>query len=41
MIGDLNGLRMDSHKLHDVLDRYGIANSFEPYHFTAGNSELG
>jgi hypothetical protein len=26
--------RIDAGKLHDALDRYGIANSFEIYHGT-------
>jgi len=30
-VGDQDGLRFDTGKLHDVLDRYGIANSFEVY----------
>lgn len=30
-VGDQDGLRFDSKKLHDALDRYGIANSFEIY----------
>jgi len=30
-VGDQDGLRMDAGKLHDVLDKYGIANSFEVY----------
>jgi enterochelin esterase-like enzyme len=30
-VGDQDGLRVDTAKLHDVLDRYGIANSFEQY----------
>ncbi len=29
-VGDQDGLRVDPTKLHDVLDKYGIANSFEP-----------
>lgn len=34
-VGDQDGLRTDTEKLHDVLlDRYGIANSFELYHGT-------
>jgi S-formylglutathione hydrolase FrmB len=28
-VGDQDGLRIDAGKLHDVLDKYGIANSFE------------
>jgi len=30
-VGDQDGLRFDAGKLHDVLDRYGIANTFEIY----------
>lgn len=30
-VGDQDGLRTDTQKLHEVLDRYGIANSFELY----------
>jgi S-formylglutathione hydrolase FrmB len=30
-VGDQDGLRLDTIKLHDVLDNYGIANSFEIY----------
>ena len=30
-VGDQDALRVDSVKLHDVLDKYGIANSFEVY----------
>lgn len=30
-VGDQDGLRADTAKLHDVLDKYGIANSFEIY----------
>jgi enterochelin esterase-like enzyme len=30
-VGDQDGLRVDTGKLHDVLDQYGIANSFEIY----------
>jgi enterochelin esterase-like enzyme len=33
-VGDQDGLRVDAGKLHDVLDNYGIANSFEIYHGT-------
>ncbi len=33
-VGDQDGLRLDAGKLHDVLDRYGIANEFEVYHGT-------
>jgi enterochelin esterase-like enzyme len=30
-VGDRDGLRVDTQKLHEVLDRYGIPNSFEVY----------
>jgi len=30
-VGDQDGLKVDAAKLHDVLDRYGIANSFQIY----------
>ena len=30
-VGDQDGLRVDAGKLRDVLDKYGIANSFEVY----------
>ena len=30
-VGNQDGLRVDTAKLHDVLDKYGIANSFEMY----------
>lgn len=30
-VGDQDGLRVDAGKLHDVFDKYGIANSFEVY----------
>ena len=30
-VGDQDGLKVDTEKLHDVLDKYGIANSFEIY----------
>lgn len=33
-VGDHDGLRTDTAKLHDVLDKYGIANSFEVYQGT-------
>jgi S-formylglutathione hydrolase FrmB len=33
-VGDQDGLRVDAGKLHDVMDQYGIANSFEIYHGT-------
>lgn len=30
-VGDQDGLRVDAGKLHDIFDKYGIANSFEVY----------
>jgi len=30
-VGDQDGLRIDAGKLHEVLDQYGIANTFEVY----------
>jgi enterochelin esterase-like enzyme len=33
-VGDQDGLRTDTAKLHEVLDKYGIANGFEIYHGT-------
>jgi enterochelin esterase-like enzyme len=33
-VGDQDSLRTDTQKLHEVLDRYGIKNSFEIYHGT-------
>jgi enterochelin esterase-like enzyme len=33
-VGDQDGLRLDTIKLHDVLDKYGIPNSFEIFHGT-------
>jgi Putative esterase len=30
-VGDQDGLKVDTAKLHDVLDKYGIANGFEVY----------
>ncbi|HKR30965.1 MAG TPA: hypothetical protein VJT08_10820, partial [Terriglobales bacterium] len=30
-VGDQDGLKVDTQKLHGVLDKYGIANSFELY----------
>ena len=33
-VGDQDGLRVDAGKLRDVLDKYGIANSFEVYQGT-------
>lgn len=33
-VGDQDGLRVDTAKLHDALDKYGIANSFDLYHGT-------
>jgi len=33
-VGDQDGLRIDAGKLHDILDNYGITNTFEIYHGT-------
>jgi enterochelin esterase-like enzyme len=33
-VGDQDGLRFDTQKLHDVLDHYSITNSFTIYHGT-------
>jgi enterochelin esterase-like enzyme len=33
-VGDKDGLRVDTGKLHDVLDKYGVANRFEVYQGT-------
>jgi enterochelin esterase-like enzyme len=33
-VGDQDALRVDTGKLHDILDNYGIANSFEIFHGT-------
>jgi enterochelin esterase-like enzyme len=33
-VGDQDGLKADANKLHDALDKYGIANSFEVYQGT-------
>jgi len=30
-VGDQDGLKVDAGKLHDIFDKYGIANSFEIY----------
>ena len=30
-VGDQDGLRADTAKLHDILDKYGIANTYEMY----------
>jgi len=30
-VGDQDGLRTDTAKLHDILDKYGVANNFEVY----------
>jgi len=30
-VGDQDGLRNDAGKLHDAMDKYGIANTFEIY----------
>ena len=37
-VGDQDGLREDSGKLHDVLDKYGITNSLEVYPGTHTNA---
>ena len=33
-VGDQDGLRVDTAKLHEILDKYGISNSFEQYQGT-------
>jgi S-formylglutathione hydrolase FrmB len=33
-VGDQDNLKVDAGKLHDILDSYGVANSFEIYHGT-------
>jgi len=33
-VGDQDGLRTDTGKLHDILDKYGVANGFEIYQGT-------
>ncbi|HEY5213651.1 MAG TPA: hypothetical protein VIJ38_11605 [Acidobacteriaceae bacterium] len=33
-VGDQDGLRVDTTKLHDILDEYGIKHGFEIYHGT-------
>jgi len=33
-VGDMDGLRFDMRKVHQILDNYGIKNSFEIYHGT-------
>jgi S-formylglutathione hydrolase FrmB len=33
-VGDQDGLRIDAGKLHEILDGYGVANTFELYHGT-------
>ncbi len=33
-VGDKDGLKDETQRLHDALDRYGIANAFETYHGT-------
>lgn len=33
-VGDQDGLRFDTRKVHDILDSYSIANGFEIYHGT-------
>jgi enterochelin esterase-like enzyme len=37
-VGDQDGLRFDATKLHNILDNYGIANSFEIYSGTHVNA---
>jgi enterochelin esterase-like enzyme len=37
-VGDEDGLRVDTARLHDVLDTYGVANSFEIYPGTHTNN---
>jgi enterochelin esterase-like enzyme len=36
-VGDQDGLKVDTGKLHEALDKYGIANSFEVYQGTHTN----
>lgn len=33
-VGDQDGLRFDATKMHDIMDNYGIKNSFEIFHGT-------
>ncbi len=33
-VGDQDGLRFDTQKLHEILDNYGVQNTFEMYHGT-------
>jgi enterochelin esterase-like enzyme len=33
-VGDQDGLRLDTVKVHEILDKYGIQNSFELFHGT-------
>ncbi len=33
-VGDQDGLRVDTGKLHEILDSYGIQHGFEVYHGT-------
>ena len=33
-VGDQDGLKADTQKLHEAMDKYGIVNSFEIYHGT-------
>lgn len=33
-VGDQDGLRFDTKKLHEILDNYGVKNTFEMYHGT-------
>jgi hypothetical protein len=36
-VGDQDGLRSDTVKLHEALDKFGVANSFELYKGTHTN----
>jgi enterochelin esterase-like enzyme len=40
-VGDQDGLRTDTGKLHDLLDEYGIPNGFEIYHGTHTSAVAG
>ncbi len=40
-VGDQDGLKTDTGKLHEVLDTYGIANTFEIYHGTHTSAVAG
>jgi hypothetical protein len=39
-VGDQDRLRIDAGKLHDILDNYGITNSFEIYPGTHTSASL-